>query len=76
MSQLRYRQRTNVMYNLAKGLGTQRVDGSDSRFPTKCMPMELIEYTADFFLVMIMCDRYANDNSSYTSIAFSDFVST
>ena len=53
MSQLRHSQRTNVMYNLAKGLGTQRADGSDSRFPTKCMPMGLIEYAVDFF---------ANDN--------------
>jgi len=41
------------MYNLAKGVGTQRADGSDSRFPMKCMPMGLIEYAADFF---------ANDN--------------
>jgi len=41
------------MYNLTKGLGTQRADGSDSRFPTKCMPMGLIEYEAEFF---------ANDN--------------
>ena len=53
MSQLRHNQRTNVMYNLAKGLGTQRADGSDSRFPMKCMPLGLIEYAADFF---------ANDN--------------
>ena len=53
MSQLRHSQRTNVLYNLAKGLETQRADGSDSRFPAKCMPMGLIEYAAEFF---------ANDN--------------
>ena len=39
MFQLRLGQRTNVLYNLAKGIGTLRADNSDSRFPTKRMPM-------------------------------------
>ena len=47
--QLRHGQRTNVLYNLAKGIGTIRADNSDSRFPTKRIPMGLIEYTASFF---------------------------
>lgn len=41
--------RTNVIYNLAKALGTMRVDGSDSLLPAKRMPMGLVEYTAAFF---------------------------
>ena len=41
--------RTNVLYNLAKGIGTLRPDQSDSRFPIKQMPFGLIEYTAQFF---------------------------
>ena len=49
MSRLRHSQRTNVLYNLAKGIGTLRADNSDSRLPTKRMPMGLIEYTASFF---------------------------
>jgi len=49
MSQLQHSQRKNVMYNLAKGLGIQRADNSDSSFPTKCMPMGFIEYAAEFF---------------------------
>ena len=49
MSRLRHSRRTNVLYNLAKGIGTLQEDNSDSRLPTKCMPMGLIEYTASFF---------------------------
>ena len=40
---------TNVLHNLAKGMGTLRNDKEDSRFPIKCMPMDLVEYTAQFF---------------------------
>ena len=49
MAQLQQNSRTNVLYNLAKGWGTQRDDGSDSRFPTKRIPMGLVEHTANFF---------------------------
>ena len=43
--------RSNVIYNLAKGISTLREDGLDSRFPTQRMPMGLVEYTANFFFV-------------------------
>jgi len=39
----------NVLYKLAKGIGTLREDGQDSRFPIKRMPMGLVEYITDFF---------------------------
>ena len=41
--------RGNVLYELAKGLGTMRPDGSDSYFPTSRMPMGLLEYMVNFF---------------------------
>ena len=41
--------RTNVLYNLAKGIGTFRPDKTDTRFPIKQMPMGLVEYIAQFF---------------------------
>ena len=44
----------------------------------KCMPMGLIEYAAEFFAndnVRQVCPVYAG-NTTYTSIAFSDFMST
>jgi len=34
---------------VAKGIGTMREDEKDSRFPTKRMPMGLVEYAADFY---------------------------
>ena len=49
--------RTNVLYNLAKGMGTLRPDKTDSRFPIKQMPMSLVEYVAEF-LLLIICKRY------------------
>jgi len=39
--------RTNVLYNLAKEIGSLKVDGTP-RFPTDRMPMGLIEYVASF----------------------------
>lgn len=50
MLQLMSSDRSNVLYNLAKAIGTIREDGSDSRLPTKRMPMGLIEYIANFFV--------------------------
>ena len=49
MANLKCNARSNVLYNLAKGMGSRRADGSDSRFPVKRMPMGLIEYAASFF---------------------------
>lgn len=50
MERLQHSGRSNVLYKLAKGFGTMREDESDSRFPTRKMPMGLVEYTADFFV--------------------------
>lgn len=50
MVQLKRSYRGNVVYNLAKGLGTPRPDGSDSRFPTMVMPMGLVEHITNFFV--------------------------
>ena len=41
--------RTNVLYNLAKGIGTIRLDSTNTRFPVNQMPMGLVEYIALFF---------------------------
>ena len=49
MVQLSSGGRTNVLYNLAKGMGSLRPDKSGTRFPIDKMPMGLVEYTALFF---------------------------
>lgn len=49
MAHLAGNSRSNVLYSLAKGIGTMREDNSDSLFPVKRMPMGLVEYTANFF---------------------------
>lgn len=51
--------RSNIIYLMAKGIGTMRPDNSDSLLPAKRMPMGLIEYTANFF---------ASDNVQQVSI--------
>ena len=43
--------RSDVIYLIAKGLGTMRLDKSDSLFPARRMPTGLIEYAANFFSV-------------------------
>lgn len=50
MERLKSCNRSNVLYSLAKGLGTMRNDQSDSCFPVKRMPMGLIEYACNFFV--------------------------
>lgn len=45
---------SDLFYNLAKGFGTMRHDGSDSRFPVRRMPFGLLDYMARFF----SCDNY------------------
>ena len=50
MEQLGQSGRNNVLYKLAKGFGTMREGESDSRFPTKRMPMSIVVYAADFFV--------------------------
>lgn len=49
MLQLSQNGRSNVLYKLAKGIGTDRADGTDSCFPCKRMPIGLLEYMVDFF---------------------------
>ena len=48
MSKLKCSGRTNVLYSIAKGIGTPRENGDNSRLPTKRMPMGMIEYVANF----------------------------
>ncbi len=50
MSKLKAGNRSNVLYNLAKGVGTNRMDESESIFPVTRMPMGLVEYTTNFFV--------------------------
>ena len=49
MSHLQQCGRTNVLYSLAKGLGTLRPDKSDTKFPAKRMPTGLLQYMVEFF---------------------------
>ena len=42
--------KSNIIYGLCKGLGTMRLDGSDSLFPTTRMPMGLLHYMVEFFI--------------------------
>ena len=41
--------RANLVYKLARCLGTKREDGSDTLLPVKRMPTGLIEYIVSFF---------------------------
>ncbi len=51
MAHLAKNKRSNVVYSLAKGIGTMREDQSgESQFPVNRMPMGLMEYTANFFI--------------------------
>ena len=49
MTHLQQCGRTNILYGLAKGLGTLRPDKSDSKFPAKRMPAGLLQYMVEFF---------------------------
>ena len=42
--------RSNILYNLAKDLGTLQIDGSDSLIPCKRMPIGLMEFVSSFFI--------------------------
>ena len=46
---LHQQKRTNVIYKLAKAVGTMRADSSDSLLPVRRMPMGLIEYAVMFY---------------------------
>ena len=49
MQHLRDSGRSNVIYLMAKAVGTMRSDKSDSLLPVKRMPMGLVEYIVNFF---------------------------
>ena len=49
MVQLQNAGRSNILYSLAKGLGTMRPDGSDSIFPSRQLVTGLVEHCANFF---------------------------
>lgn len=49
MKQLKTNGRRNLLYGLAKGLGTVRSDGTDSVFPTRKVVCGLLEYSVEFF---------------------------
>lgn len=46
---LKTNNRTNVVYGLAKAVGSLRQDGTDSLMPVRRMPMGLVEYLVNFF---------------------------
>ena len=49
MEHLKQVGRYNVVYGLIQGLGIMREDKSDSRFPSRRMPMGLLEYMISFY---------------------------
>ena len=49
MAHLKQCSRSNIIYLLAKAVGTMRQDQSDSLLPAKRMPMGLIEHSINFF---------------------------
>ena len=49
MHHLKEHGRSNLIYQLARCVGTMRADGSDSLLPVKRMPTGLIEYVVNFF---------------------------
>ena len=42
-------EQNEVQCTIQAGIGTVNKDGSDSCFPTKRMPMGMLEYMADFY---------------------------
>ena len=51
MKNLQVAGRSNVIYLLAKAVGTRRADDADTLLPVRRMPMGLIEYTTSLPLV-------------------------
>jgi hypothetical protein len=49
MAQLQKSGRSNILFGLANGLGTQRTSCPDSLIPTSRMPMGLLEYVINFY---------------------------
>ena len=66
--------RGNVVYLLAKALGTTRPDGSDSLLPTSRIPMGLLEYIVTFFTASSV--QKASDNIIHFIINIDILLST
>ena len=49
LKHLRTCSRSNVIYGLARGIGSMRDDGSDSKLPARRMPTGLLEHMINFF---------------------------
>ena len=49
MEYLKKANRSNIVYQLSKAVGTQRPDESDTLLPCRRMPMGLIEHCVSFF---------------------------
>ncbi len=49
MKRLHSNGRSNVIYLLAKAIGTMRPQGTDSLLPNSRMPMGLLEYVVNFY---------------------------
>ena len=60
MHHLKEHGRSNLIYQLARCVGTMRADGSDSLLPVKRMPTGLIEYAVNFFNARIGTKVHAN----------------
>ena len=65
MERLRKAGRKNVIYLMAKALGTARPDGSDSLLPTSRMPMGLVEHIVNFFTATSL--QQVGQHHCYTS---------
>lgn len=67
LKNLHANQRSNILYSLAKRVGTMRSDGSDTLFPLKRMPAGLVEYCVNFSVansivkVQYMCIFFVNN---------------
>lgn len=49
MKRLQSKNRSNILFGLARGLAILREDGSDSLIPISRMPFGLLEYVIEFF---------------------------
>ena len=59
---------TNVLYNLAKGIGSLRVDSTTLRFLTDRMSMGLIEYIANFYVCNDVNQVFGYNLCSYIDV--------
>ena len=58
MLQLSNSGQTNVLYNLAQGMGTLRQDKEDLRFPIKRIPMGLVESIYNYCMCTMCMHAY------------------